>query len=49
MVKTQLVLGFMAPFVRDSRSAVSGLPGAASPNTFDLYCDSDDHRCQPKD
>jgi hypothetical protein len=45
--KTQLILGFMAALVRDSRSAVSRLSGAASPNTSDFY--SDDYRCRPKD
>lgn len=36
---TQCIFGFMAPLVRDLRSAVSRLPGVASPNTFDFYSD----------
>jgi hypothetical protein len=39
---------FMTPLVRDSRNAVSGLPGVASPNTFKLYSGSDEHRYQAK-
>jgi hypothetical protein len=46
-MKMQLILGFMAPLVRDSRSAVSRLSGVASPNNFDLH--SDDCRYRTKD
>jgi hypothetical protein len=40
---------FTAPLVRDSRSAVSRLPGLAPTNTFDLYSGSGDHRYRLED
>jgi hypothetical protein len=44
----QLILGSWPPLVRDSRSAIGRLPGVVSPDTFDLYCDSDDNRYRRK-
>lgn len=46
MVKTQLMLGYMAPLVRDSRSAVSRLLDFGSPNNL-ICCDG--HLYWPKD
>lgn len=47
MVNTQLILGSMAPLVRDSHSTVSRLPGIASPDTSELYYGS--HCYRPQD
>jgi hypothetical protein len=47
MAKIRPILRSMASLVWDSRRAVSRLPGAASPNNFDLYYD--DHGYRPKD
>jgi hypothetical protein len=41
MVKMQLILGFMAPLLQDTRNTVSRLAGIASRNTLDLYYDDD--------